>query len=181
MITFLNISIILGFFPVNEIEAYTCVEHYEPLEALQQYDTVFAGEVIEMKQEKVKLSEAVLYKMLVTFRVSQSWKGSTQDEINVVGRKELIDFKVGEDYLVYANSVNKDHQMFKKGEIAYSVCSGTVELVNANYDLQQLGTGKLPYPQLILHIIDVMSKIGLVPKFYEPFTLMNIYHTMNRK
>lgn len=35
--------------------------------------------------------------------------------------------------------------------------------------------------KLSLNKIDVMSKSVLVPKFYEPFTLIHFYHTMNRK
>lgn len=139
--------------PANEVGAYNCIQQSEPLDALNEYDTVFTGKVIEIKEEKIKFPEATMHKLHVTFLVDQTWQGPSQNMIEIVGQVGLLELEKDKDYLVYAYTVEKDHQIFKKGEFSTSVCSRTIELSKASYDLQQLGEGRAP-----LQIVQVKKR-----------------------
>jgi hypothetical protein len=98
-----------------------------PREELKRVDAVFSGEVINVNWEKIE------------FKVEKIWKGPRTKRISVKHRDELSDctykFVVGKKYLVYA---------YGKEIFSTYVCTRTKELVNASYDLNELGEGKEP-------------------------------------
>jgi hypothetical protein len=92
--------------------ACSCPVPIEPLKkqvqsAFSSADTVFSGEVIEIKE-----SPTDKYSLLVKFKVAKSWKGESKNEITITTAKENAmcgySFETGKTYLVYANGQNED-------------------------------------------------------------------------
>ena len=112
----------------------SCENRYELIRAkLKRARVVFVGKVISIDRNE-NLQD-------VQFTVSKVYKGYPGPEVVVntdrVGSSEAVcgnDFRVGEEYLVYAYGL-----VSQPGD-AYSVetCGGTKKLTCADYDLQEL-------------------------------------------
>jgi hypothetical protein len=92
---------------------------------------VFAGKVVSITK-----GEPTPRSKLVSFRVSEVWKGPEQDTLEVsTPRYEAscgYSFKEGQEYLVYAEG--------KRMEV--SSCGGTTLLSEASADFEALGNGE---------------------------------------
>ncbi|WP_223701459.1 hypothetical protein [Sutcliffiella deserti] len=133
--------IILGFMVVaisfsfvQSSSACSCLKPGSPLEELQKYDAVFAGEIINVDEKWSSNRKKVKIK------VKDTWKGINITEVNVYTYKDSagcgVNFELGKEYIVYAN--------LEDGIYTSSLCSRTAELANAQEDLQQLGKGNSP-------------------------------------
>jgi len=85
----------------------SCAPPPPPLDALGQSDPVFAGEVIGVERN------ALGYDVVVTFRISEIWKGVRSRRIRVTtadnGAACGFAFRVGTEYLVYAHGEEELH------------------------------------------------------------------------
>jgi hypothetical protein len=126
--------------------ALGCACNYQPnptaeeirvarLKAFDSAVAVFSGKVIELDENKVK------------FKVEKIWKGASADEITMVIQEgedngEYVmtscdySYKLGEKYLVYADSTHD--------ELRTSVCSRTVLLRNADQEMRGLDEIRIP-------------------------------------
>ena len=140
--------------------ACSCVEPISVQEEFSRSETVFSGRVIEVKEERTNryLSNAVL------FEISEIWKGGSESQIIIRtgsgGGDCGIQFKEGEDYLVYA----KSSSMYgDREELVTIICDRTSVLAQAEEDLTILGEGKAPTEQVDLsgELNNISSKIWM--------------------
>ena len=135
------ISIILiGSFP-SITNACSCAELPSVEEELERSKAVFSGKVIDIR-EKRSLNGYI--SKLVFFEVTNTWKGVEQSEIIITtgqgGGDCGFDFKVGQEYLVYAN----ESTMYGAKSLVSTICNRTNELSSLQEDLKILGEGQPP-------------------------------------
>lgn len=158
--------------------AWICAENPEPKEALKTFDVVFSGKVIELKEEKIKFPNAVEYKSVISFEVINTWQGINQSQVKIVGMPDLLEFEKGKEYLVYAYTQKEDKNIWKTNDVVTSVCSRTVELSKADYDLQQLGQGQKPTEQVKL----VNSNVKTIAiSFFVLLIVFAVYRIIKRR
>ena len=99
---------------------------------------VFVGEVTEIIAPKTTSGEEA-WTAEVRFKVLQTWKGITTETVKVFTANRCCicgyEFAVGERYLVYAYSSNKD--------LGTSFCTRTKTLSEASKDLKVLGKSNI--------------------------------------
>ncbi|WP_428909984.1 hypothetical protein [Niallia sp. Krafla_26] len=119
-------------------------------EEFERSQVIFSGKVVEVK-EKRSLKGYVTKSVL--FEVTKTWKDASQSQIIITtgqGDGDCgIDFKEGEDYLVYAN----ESTMYGAESLVSNICSRTNELSASQEDLVILGEGNEPVEK-----IDLTSK-----------------------
>jgi hypothetical protein len=116
-------------------------------EAIAGSDAVFSGEVVELEKEPpdTEMVEGTMLTVMggggreatVTLRVSEVWKGPTQQTIRFTtpvadGISCAHPFKEGGEYLVYADG---------EQDLEVGGCSETKPLSGADVDLALLGNG----------------------------------------
>jgi hypothetical protein len=96
---------------------------------------------------KIQFSPLSIFpqKKSILFEVKNTWKGVSQFQIIIDTYIDSIgyDFKVGNEYLVYANQSD-----LKRLET--NICDGTKELSTAEEDSTVLGAGKPPTEEINL-------------------------------
>jgi hypothetical protein len=100
-------------------------------------DLVFLGRVVALEvvptTEPTRVHQAD--DVLATFEVQRGWKGEMSDRITVrTPFGDVVcgfDFRIGRDYLVYAN--------WWDGEVYVSLCSRTAPFLEAQQDMEDLG------------------------------------------
>lgn len=100
--------------------------------------SVFVGKVIGISSEKMV---GKLDKVKVSFAVSSSWKGTSEEENVSVVVSAGSQFTEGEEYLVYAYETTADNYLYKyeEGELATdTLCNGSKLLSLASEDMEQL-------------------------------------------
>lgn len=124
-----------------EVSACSCAESPSVEEELERSNAVFSGKVISVR-EKRSLNGNV--SKLVLFEVTNTWKGVEQSQIMIttgLGDGDCgIDFKEGEEYLVYAH----ESTMYGAKSLVSGICDRTNKLSAAKNDLAILGEGKPP-------------------------------------
>lgn len=117
--------------------ACSCIAPPPPDEAMANSTAVFAGQVTEI------VAPADLggsNPVVVTFAVSQGWKGAEQTTIVVstTGSSASCGFEFvkGQEYLVYATE--------SEGRLQTGLCSRTASLAAAANDIAVLGDGTVP-------------------------------------
>jgi len=141
----------LGFmtiFTPSTVYACSCVEPPTVEAELNRSEAVFAGRVVEVKEQRYlngSMTKAAL------FEVSQIWKGGSESQIIVHtgsgGGDCGYHFEEGKEYLVYANPST----MYGDKELLVTIiCDRTNELAEAQEDLAILGEGKVPTEQVNL-------------------------------
>jgi hypothetical protein len=128
-----------------------CAGPDSPKEALKYWsDTVFSGEITAVEILKVDKSKVAV----LTFKVENAWKGVNTKEIVVRDYAfgsdcAPADFKVGERYIIFANSKNSRDEPFKDDQnnpfISIDPCSWTANLANPAAKkkiLNKIGKGK---------------------------------------
>lgn len=142
----LFVSIMTIFIPSNAY-ACSCAEPISVQDELSRSETVFTGRVVEVKEER---TNGYLYNA-VLFETSQIWKGGLESQIMIHtgggGGDCGIQFKQGEDYLVYANPSS---MYGDKEQLVTIICDRTNVLAQAEEDLAILGEGKVPTKQVDL-------------------------------
>lgn len=139
----LLVGLVLAILPASRIEAYSCMNAFEPKEALHHYDAVFAGKVLSVREEPTSAGKA---KQMMKVQVLSKWKGIKTSETDLV-YDAFSTFKVGEQYLFYAYQTTEDKYLYEytQGELATeTLCSRTIKLTEASYDLQELGPSYEP-------------------------------------
>ncbi len=110
--------------------------------ALSSSDAVFTGKVSKIEYLDNPLQKSPEPRTIVTFNVSQWWKGSNEKQavLHTVHNYFTCNgfwFKENEEYLVYASKQDD-------GTLGTSFCKRTTILARANEDLTKLGKGTLP-------------------------------------
>ncbi len=116
-----------------------CAEPSPPLQALDESDVVFLGQVVDSRELTSEMREVV-------FNVSSAWKGVTTETVAVesfIGGYEYK-FKRGTDYLIYAGKAN--------GRIKTSICNRILYGGGAQSDIEVLGPGTTPTQDAVLEI-----------------------------
>jgi hypothetical protein len=107
--------------------------------ARKKSQAVFVGEVTEIIAPKTASGEEA-WTAEVRFKVLQTWKGVTTETVSIFTANRCCicgyKFSVGERYLVYAYSSNKD--------LATSFCTRIKLFSEADADLKVLGKNNVP-------------------------------------
>ena len=119
--------------------ACSCMQSPAPQEAMAGSVAVFAGTVTNIQQPS-GLTQSSADPSLVTFEVSQVWKGPEFTNLQIQTAQSSascgFDFEFGRDYLVYASGT--------EAELSASLCSRTTLLTNAEADVADLGEAITP-------------------------------------
>jgi len=125
--------VILFLINTHPISACSCATIASPTESLKTSTAIFVGKVINIDiptGDIISSSDRVT----VTFQVSQSWKGSTDQTIVLTtaryGSLCGVGFKDNEEYIVYASG--------EEDALTAHLCSGTKLLAYAQDDLKEL-------------------------------------------
>ncbi|ULL18097.1 hypothetical protein DVH26_28720 [Paenibacillus sp. H1-7] len=153
----------------------SCAYEKDPLKALDMAGVVFAGQVLDIRQnvhEDRKKGEIYDHRYVVRFQVQQSWKGTDQTEFVVMtsagGDTACgFDFQLGESYLVYAYQTNNANAV----EWHTSTCSRTKLLAAASDDLAKLPSGHTPTQQT-----DLSDQMKAYQTSYQMFQARMIYY-----
>jgi hypothetical protein len=136
--------------------ACSCAGFPTPLEELRSSDAVFVGKAVKNGLEDPNPRDNIMIGG-IRFDVEKSWKGVSDDRVDLYGQSEsyygppeeagtivenscAVPFKVGKTYLVYASGGEGD------GLLAAHFCGRTGPLRGADEELEALGppTGPLP-------------------------------------
>lgn len=114
----------------------TCVPPDTPTEELEKSDAVFAGTVIELRVDTLRVDNVnVLLFRKAKFEVLAVWKGLDLGDVTVMTPFETsacgFAFEQGTSYLVYAFLVNDS--------LSTNICTRTKKLSEAEEDLEELG------------------------------------------
>lgn len=147
LISFISIS----FFPLST-SACSCAELPSVEEEFARSQAVFSGKVLEVK-EKRSLQGYITKKVI--FEVTNTWKGVEKTQMMITtgsgGGDCGIDFKEGQEYLVYAY----ESTMYGGNSLVSVICDRTNELSSLQEDLKVLGEGKTPNIE-----VDLMGNHG---------------------
>lgn len=151
IIKFLLLGIILVIASNNTVKGCVCVGPDGAKDALKNWsDVIFSGEVIsneKMQTDSVQVA-------FLTFKIERVWKGVAAKEIvvrdyNVGLSCAVADFKVGERYIVFANTKNYEGKPFTDSQngsyISLYPCNFTANLNNPKVKkkiLNKIGKGK---------------------------------------
>jgi hypothetical protein len=139
MLTLFLISNLSLAFP-EKTYACSCAE-INPKEAFERSEAVFAGKVLNTKQERQQegFAGAIRYRDANLLEVDQVWKGLDQSQTIIYddGHEAScgIEFEAGKSYLVYVYTGDD-------GDFYTGLCSRTAEISSAGADLRLLGQGK---------------------------------------
>jgi hypothetical protein len=104
---------------------------------------VFSGRVVQIDRPPLPLDSSIA-PVTITFRVSESWKGSERETLEVKTPVSEVScgytFRSGESYLVYA----KEASIVEEEGLEVLLCSETKPLSEASADLEALGDGERP-------------------------------------
>ncbi|MBT2639804.1 hypothetical protein [Bacillus sp. ISL-39] len=136
--SFLGLFLIASFPAVTS--ACSCAELPTAAEELEQFEAIFSGKVMEIKEEKVK---GYMTKKVV-FEVANIWKGMKESQITITtglgGGDCGFRFIEGQEYLVYAN----ESDMYGAKSLTTIMCDRTNTLSTLQDDLKLLGAGEAP-------------------------------------
>ncbi|MBP2241515.1 hypothetical protein J2Z40_002078 [Cytobacillus eiseniae] len=143
--------IFIGMILISASPTYTsacsCAELPSVEEELERSKAVFSGKVVSVREKGYGKGHAP---KSVLFEVSNTWKGVQQSQIIITtglgGGDCGIDFKVGEEYLVYAN----ESTMYGKSSLVSIICDRTNKISLLQEDLAILGDGQPPMEQVDL-------------------------------
>ncbi len=124
LILSLAFCILISIFFVNACE---CSETEDPLTALEEYDAVFQGKVIQIRG-------LFSWDRLIKLEVLKSWKGNLGTSVDVVSHQEEtkcgFNFEIGKKYIIYAN--------YESNRLRVTKCSRTKLLVDAKEEVSIL-------------------------------------------
>ncbi len=148
----LLLAIILLVLQSDAAPVSRCFKQQSISDELKNSTAVFSGQVIAEEYRPVNSKEDHLPEggeaLVIRFAVERWWKGSGEEEVilytgvtrypNGYTRMfaEDFTFRVGEKYLVYADS--------SEDGLKTNGCRRTAEIEKAEEDLGELGEGKLP-------------------------------------
>jgi hypothetical protein len=131
-------------FNSSPAEACGCLDCYTTQkecirQALKSSTVVFSGEVTRITREG-----RPGYEVGVTFKVKESWKGITGNEVVIFSEIDNggncgFRFEVGEKWLIYANTDSRNQLQFWTHS-----CTRSTSLLGASEDLKVLGKSKVP-------------------------------------
>lgn len=131
--------------------ACSCLAPGSPAEELAKSQAVFAGKVVERTPNVVDGANPVM----VTFEVSQAWKGAPNKTVRVTTPGSSascgVDLTPGQEYLVYAGSD-------EAGGLQVTLCSRTNLLSSAADDVAALGAGQAPADDMPSQLPDTGDK-----------------------
>jgi hypothetical protein len=108
--------------------ACSCAPPRSLKEAKSTSDAVFVGRVLDIDIER-HLEQFGFDRIRVTFEVSTIWKGISQSQVIIHEDMCPFPFKVGRDYVVFAETISKNH-------LSATACSSTAEIVGENEQLR---------------------------------------------
>lgn len=137
---------LIGSFP-SITSACSCAEMPSVEEEFERSQAVFSGKVLDVREKK---DIKGFMRKSVLFEVTNTWKGVEQSQVIITtgqgGGDCGIDFKVGHDYLVYAN----ESKMYGAKSLVSIICDRTNELSTLQEDLKILGEGQPPIEEVDL-------------------------------
>ena len=132
---------------MEPIHACSCVGPVSHAYALEHSDAVFQGEVISkngLRSACGRSGEVFFLDLAVEFKVTTVWKGEINEttfiNTNYDGAACGYPFRIGEEYIVYAN------QNEWVGMLGVGLCSRTGLAPDHQEDLEYLGEGWSPEP-----------------------------------
>lgn len=136
----LVISLVLAGGPgAGKARACSCAGPLALDEEFRTSDAIFAGEVVSVDEDMLSADGGPPLGS-VSFDVSESWKGVSEQSAFVYGQGNGascgIDFAKGEDYLVYAYRTGAEGS----GPLETNLCKATKPLSEAETDLRLLGS-----------------------------------------
>ena len=138
--------LLLGSFP-SITSACSCVELPSAEEEFDRSKAVFSGKVVDIREKR---SQNGYSPKSVLFDVTNTWKGVDQSQIIITtgqgGGDCGFDFKLGQEYLIYAN----ESTMYGEKLLVSIICSRTNELSSSEEDLTILGEGQPPIDKVDL-------------------------------
>ncbi|WP_029192873.1 hypothetical protein [Paenibacillus harenae] len=150
---------IMTFFMPQNAYACSCAGPITVEEQLNHSEAVFAGRVLEVKEQK---SVEGYVTKAVLFETKQIWKGGPESQIIIQtgsgGGDCGYHFEEGKDYLVYAN---RSDMYGGKEQLVTIICDRTKELAGAQEDLTVLGEGKAPTEQVQLEKKEPTEQVQL--------------------
>lgn len=137
-------GILAVMIPNMEAQACSCMAPPSVLEARDQSQAVFSGEVVKIEKDLNLLGDALggdpMNPIKVTLKVHQAWKGVNSKEFMVsTADSEAscgFNFQEKSSYLVFATEY--------EGEYNVSYCGRTASLAAAADDVKALGAGYVP-------------------------------------
>lgn len=151
IIKWLLLGIIFIIASNNTAKGCVCVGPDGAKDALKHWsDVVFSGEVVSNEKTQIDSVQVAF----LTFKIERVWKGVTAKEIivrdyNVGSSCAIADFKVGERYIVFANTKSYEGKPFTDGRnesyISLYPCNFTANLNNPKVKkkiLNKIGKGK---------------------------------------
>lgn len=139
------IAIITLFTNEETIHACTCVGPLSPAYELEHSDAVFRGEVISKSGARTLCGSSGEFSapnLAVKFKVNTVWKGEINETTFIATNYHEAacgyPFRIGEEYIVYANEWN--------GILWVGLCSRTRQASYSQKDLEFLGKGWSPEP-----------------------------------
>lgn len=138
--------------------ACSCADPGTPENGLERADAVFAGRVLEVKEQRTLRG---FLSKTVWFEVERTWKGMDDSQVIVRtgsgGGDCGYHFQQGHEYVVYASMSG---MYGGEDELTAIICSRTSELAQADEDLQWLGAGDEPARQ-----VDLSSGMRTLPLY----------------
>ncbi|WP_394234237.1 hypothetical protein [Niallia oryzisoli] len=138
--------LLIGSFPTIT-SACSCAELPSVEEELERSQAVFSGQVVNVREKrsiKGYITKSVL------FEVTNTWRGVKQSQMIIsTGQGDGdcgIDFKEGQEYLVYAN----ESTMYGVKSLVSTICDRTNELSVLREDIKILGEGQTPIEEVDL-------------------------------
>jgi hypothetical protein len=125
----LLIGLMLGGLMIPDAaQACSCLRPPEPWEARAEAAAVFTGTVTRVVEED--------YRLRVTFRVDNNWKGRASEQVFVSTASSTsacgIPFREGREYIVYADMHGND--------LSTNMCTRTAPLERASEDIEAFET-----------------------------------------
>ncbi|RIW34649.1 hypothetical protein D3H55_09035 [Bacillus salacetis] len=136
----------------NPANACSCIEPLSVEDELARSEAVFSGKAVKVTDKEAGFRKSGLKRII--FEVHETWKGASDSQILITtgsgGGDCGIEFREGEDYLVYA----RQSDMYGgSGDLVTIMCDRTAKLTEAVEDMELLGEGSPPE-----NVVDLQEK-----------------------
>ncbi|MCJ7840016.1 hypothetical protein MUB24_03640 [Lederbergia sp. NSJ-179] len=147
MILFAFFNILFIQFSPAPVQACSCAELPGVEEEFDRSKAVFSGKVLEVREKTD--SSGYMYKSIL-FQVIKTWKGIKESQVIIttgIGGGDCgIDFKEGQEYLVYADETDT----YEAKTLSTVICDRTNKIHSSQEDLEILGEGQPPTAEIDL-------------------------------
>ncbi len=158
LILFLVSSVVINSYSQTAY-ACSCMQPLSPNEEMSNYDVVFSGKVIDVKDVNLDSpSRSSADPILITIEVYNVWKGDKNEEITVktalTSASCGFPFVENEEYIVYATTADDNGKILEVNS-----CSRTGLLADAVEELDKLGTGHSINPEIKSKMLSPLKQL----------------------